>query len=379
MTLLSLPIEGRLLSAINHAYHLAIPGGVPQRTHKADYVAAVGYMAEPVSIAHPAAGDALAVIGTTEAGVLLSFRCPLLEEPAEFEAMWGSIAQITGGKLNQPRIKNWPKGAKVQQDSWKLLTSIWDKVRAAVKAQVSAGEEALPLHITGHNAGGVLATLAAMRLHVQDDIKATKVVTFGSQKPGDKTFATAYNKALKSQHTRFESALDLLPMLPATRMVARVLSEHPGIDMEGSILQDPNYEAVGTLKFIRTDGQLRTGSKAPAEKSRAKAILAHLTALLENGDDISGMMDAHRPGCGHPYLTEVAPEICEPIVEDQTASDSDAHTHSEEDTASSDTHTESNENTDTGDGEPDMEDWEKELMNNPGCTPFSWFFGGSRR
>lgn len=359
MTQLSFSPEGRLLSGINHSYRLATSATTPP---PADYFAGAGYLEEPETIEHADYGDALAVIGTTELGVLLTFRCPLLQEPNEINPLWESIAEVAGGSLTQPRVKNWPKNAKVDAHSWKLLSSTWNPLKAAVKKHLEANEEGKTnFYIGGHNNGGTLATLTALRLQVQENIKANLVITFGAPKPGDAGFAEAYHAYFKSSHFRYENDGDLLPHLPADESTAELLAALPGSEHLGQALKGTDHAHVGGLRFIRPDGEIRTASSAPKATTRAKKTVERLAHVLEE-DLLSTFMDPHRPACGFSYLAAVAPDdFCEPIIQDHARPDEEAEKEPDPQTDTSEDH---------------QENWEKELMDNPGCfSLFGWMMG----
>jgi hypothetical protein len=102
-----------------------------------------------------------------------------------------------------------------------------------------------PLYLTGHSAGGALATLAARRLH-EAGVPVRAAVVFSAPRVGDRRFAATYPVPL----VRIEHRHDLIPHLPlppslagllGRGLVDRVLS---GLDWLAPALRD--YRLGGT-------------------------------------------------------------------------------------------------------------------------------------
>jgi pimeloyl-ACP methyl ester carboxylesterase len=78
-----------------------------------------------------------------------------------------------------------------------------------------------PVYVTGHSAGGALATLAARRLHEAGaDVRAA--VVFSAPRVGDRAFAASYPLPL----LRIEHRHDLIPHLPLPPSLVRLLGRH---------------------------------------------------------------------------------------------------------------------------------------------------------
>jgi len=74
-----------------------------------------------------------------------------------------------------------------------------------------------PLYLTGHSAGGALATLAARRLH-EEGVPVRAAIVFSAPRVGDRSFAATYPVPL----VRIEHRHDLIPHLPLPPSMARM-------------------------------------------------------------------------------------------------------------------------------------------------------------
>lgn len=89
-----------------------------------------------------------------------------------------------------------------------------------------------PLYITGHSAGGALATLAARRLH-EAGVPVRAAVVFSAPRVGDRRFARSYPLPL----VRIEHRHDLIPHLPLPPSLARIVG-HGLVDRVLGALSD---------------------------------------------------------------------------------------------------------------------------------------------
>ena len=101
-----------------------------------------------------------------------------------------------------------PSTAGIQTGFANAVDRIWPRLRAAI-ANPPAAERAV--FFTGHSLGGALAIVAAERAMRELGVKATAVLTFGSPRPGDAQFASAYSPALGNATYRFVHGTDLVP------------------------------------------------------------------------------------------------------------------------------------------------------------------------
>jgi hypothetical protein len=101
------------------------------------------------------------------------------------------------------------------------LDSVGDQLVAMARDHAAGGK---PLYLTGHSAGGALATLAARRLHAAG-VPVRAAVVFSAPRVGDRRFAASYPVPL----VRIEHRHDLIPHLPFPPSLARIVG-HGMID-----------------------------------------------------------------------------------------------------------------------------------------------------
>jgi hypothetical protein len=103
-----------------------------------------------------------------------------------------------------------------------------------------------PLYLTGHSAGGALATLAARRLH-EAGVPVRAAVAFSTPRVGDRRFAATYPVPL----VRIEHRHDLIPHLPFPPSLARIVG-HGLIDrVIGAV--DWLAPALGRYRLAETE------------------------------------------------------------------------------------------------------------------------------
>lgn len=105
-----------------------------------------------------------------------------------------------------------------------------------------------PIYVTGHSAGGALATLAARRLH-EAGLPVRAAVVFSAPRVGDRRFARSYPVPL----VRIEHRHDLIPHLPFPPALARTLGRGlvdrvlAGVDWLAPVLRAPR---VGDTEYV---------------------------------------------------------------------------------------------------------------------------------
>jgi len=102
-------------------------------------------------------------------------------------------------------------------DSGRTHKGFTELYAASVRSQVLRVLKKLPLtkklYITGHSLGGALATLCALDVAVNTKFKRPRVVTFGSPRVGDESFANTFNR--KVFHSfRVVNGGDWVPHIP---------------------------------------------------------------------------------------------------------------------------------------------------------------------
>lgn len=95
--------------------------------------------------------------------------------------------------------RGWPKGGKVHRGFAEALGPLWREMEADVRALPS------PAVFTGHSLGGAMATLAATLWRPES------LITFGSPRVGDETFASLLEILTVE---RFVGCNDIVPTLP---------------------------------------------------------------------------------------------------------------------------------------------------------------------
>lgn len=95
------------------------------------------------------------------------------------------------------------------------LDSVADHLVDLARDHAAGGK---PLYVTGHSAGGALATLAARRLH-EAGVPVRAAIVFSAPRVGDRRFAASYPLPL----VRIEHRHDLIPHLPLPPSLAKVL------------------------------------------------------------------------------------------------------------------------------------------------------------
>jgi len=82
------------------------------------------------------------------------------------------------------------------------------------------------LILTGHDAGGAVATIAAVDLKMQKGIQASAVFTYGSPRAGDETFVSLYNDIMsKSTSVRVVYGRDIIAHFPPSNWVFKSVSQ----------------------------------------------------------------------------------------------------------------------------------------------------------
>lgn len=163
----------------------------------------------------------------------------------------------------------------------------WESVRDVVqRALLELGATHKPLYVTGHSAGGAIATLAAHALdRMGFDVAAAYV--YSSPLVGDARFADRYRVPL----FRFENGHDLVPLVPPPAMLKGALQCTLGELLRGLGRILPvaaefqpglwDYEHVGQVFYIAPNRRVYCGMRDVRE---AKDIS---WAMANEGRDVS--------------------------------------------------------------------------------------------
>lgn len=106
-------------------------------------------------------------------------------------------------------------GSLVHRGYARELDAVGDALVEMARDHALGGK---PVYLTGHSAGGALATLAARRLHAAG-VPVRAAVVFSAPRVGDRRFARTYPVPL----VRIEHRHDLIPHLPFPPSLARVV------------------------------------------------------------------------------------------------------------------------------------------------------------
>lgn len=123
------------------------------------------------------------------------------------------------------------------------LDEVWDNddaEQSVLKTVLEFRTANQPILITGHSLGAALATLAAARLKLENNTDVAGLYTYGCPRVGDKTFAAAFDNAMKALAFRFVNNNDVVTRIPVP---LRLLP----------------YSHVGQLQYFNVKGVLRDG------------------------------------------------------------------------------------------------------------------------
>lgn len=286
---MSISLDCTLLCASGVAYGVCKDGSFKPWE---PYYQAVGYADTPKQIVGGVENINAVVVGATSDAVIVACRGTLAPEVSAPNILdW--IQDLMASPVADV---NYP--GKVHDGFRGAVETVWPGVLAEVKALNPDGT--MPIYVTGHSKGGPLASLIAWRLH-SEGMKPDQVITFASPLVGDTDFARSYNEVF--EQVRYENYLDLVPLLPPTRLgdtlMAQLVSFWPALS---DVFKDAarwNYEAVGSLQYIEADHSLTSDYPGLIE-IRVAEIIAQLT-------DPSKIIDAHSHTCGGGYMGGACP------------------------------------------------------------------------
>jgi hypothetical protein len=292
-------LEGRLLCASGAAYAMKGDAKTLVPDPKDVYLDGAGFLQPPaVFMAGPLSIDGC-LVGEIPDGLVLAFRgtMPLNLNDAPTVRDW-----VSDFEADPIAVPGFP-GA-VHAGFSGAIAVLAPSITAELAKQQANAQPGRPLYITGHSKGGAMAALAAWSLHGTPG-EAVKVVTFAAAMPADSVFRAAY-EAAGIDHTRYEYNLDIVPHLPLSDggfidVLSGLPLPLPGLGDFISNLRRFDYQAVGTLQYIESTGQIVDDSPT-LRSSRDQALVK---AILELQFQQIAMN--HSIGCGSGYMSAVAP------------------------------------------------------------------------
>jgi triacylglycerol lipase len=100
---------------------------------------------------------------------------------------------------------------------------VWPKLKQIID---QSGSIQRNIFVTGHSLGAALAALIAYRIGEMPVAGVAGVYTFGMPRPGDSTFAVAYNARLGSRTYRLVHGDDLVPTVAPSHLGFRHVGRH---------------------------------------------------------------------------------------------------------------------------------------------------------
>ncbi|ADE13994.1 lipase class 3 [Nitrosococcus halophilus Nc 4] len=146
--------------------------------------------------------------------VVLSFRGTQINIKSSHDLETSALNWLTN--LNYAQIVYDKLGYRVHKGFDNELDSIYSQLPEMVRDHGGGSKQ---LFITGHSAGGALATIAARRLKEANEIPVTAAHVFSSPRVGDRNFSRSYPLPI----FRFERRDDLIPHVPFSPAVAKIL------------------------------------------------------------------------------------------------------------------------------------------------------------
>jgi hypothetical protein len=286
-------LDCRLLCASGSTYGITADGTLAIDPTDVYYPGA-GFLAPPTTFVGGVEEIDACLVGPTPDGVVLAFRGTL---PFDINSSPTVFDWLNDFDADPISANGYP--GQVHAGFLGTLGYLWDRLLPEVNRQRVGDLAALPLLITGHSKGGAVASLAAWRLQTGSAIP-TKVVTFAAAKAGDGAFRDAYDAEI--DHTRYEFADDIVPHLPpAQGGFLDVLTALPFIGSNFSALKRFDYEQVGVLRYIDSNGRFVDVTPAlPIERTLSLAqqiVKLHFHQIAID----------HAIGCGSGYMTAICP------------------------------------------------------------------------
>lgn len=299
MTTVADSIQCRMLCASGCAYGIDDEGNYAPPSPFAD---AVGWVTDhpPVPIC---GGDfninACLVGANKDDGIIVAFRGTLPPVPVTIQGLvdwWQDIVDS-----NVEHKTNIP--GKVDHGFWDAIETTWPQI----VEHVSRFHGLYPdkqLYLTGHSKGGPMASIAAARIHFdqQKMIQPTAVYTYASPHPGDTEFVSNFPLAAIPV-TRYENHLDIVPFLPPTEDFIRLAADIPLVGDLFKKAEGWDYAPLGKLQYIKEDHRIM-GDEPGLTVLRLGELV---DAMREGESGFEKIADAHFHTCGYGYMGGTCP------------------------------------------------------------------------
>ena len=294
--MVALTLEGRLLCCSECTYSIANSGILNQGPNDIYYEGA-GFISPPRTFVGGFAGINSCLIGTNSDGIVVAFRGTM---PFDIHRHQTLLDWLNDCDADPKTVTGYP--GQVHSGFSRALQDIWDPLFAHLTQLRQNSDPNTPVFVTGHSKGGAMAALAAWRLTSQGI--PCRVITFAAPRPADATFRDAYDLAVRD-HIRYEYADDIVPHLPPSQDgLLNVLSSLPVVGAQFSGLQRFDFEHVGKLKFINSQGNLEDN---PNLRVARNLSLVTLIVRLRFGQ----IATDHSIGCGSGYMGYMCPtNVC---------------------------------------------------------------------
>jgi hypothetical protein len=296
-----LTIAAKMLRASQQAYDVTAGGLVAIRPPYDQ----IGWLNPPQGFAVGLQRVDAALVGETDSEAIVAFRGTLPLSTASPDDRQVLLDWL--GDLDALLVPGAHLPGLVHQGFLGALDVLW----AGVAAAIPAGK---PLYMTGHSKGGALANLAAARYAALNPQAPPPIVTtFGAAKPGDDSFAAAYDR-LVPHSVRYENRDDIVPHLPPGLEFQAMFRNFdlfaPAVARAAAALPPGvgGFVGVGELKFIDWTGGIVADS--PTLRFHRYLALAQLAVTF----NLRTIIDDHTSGDEGGYAKAVLPPNAPPMV-----------------------------------------------------------------
>jgi len=288
--------ECRMLCACNCAYGIDAEGNFSQDNVK-QYYEAVGWKDNPKVISH---NSNAALVGENEKdGIIVAFRGTVFQKGSltEDTAMLKEILQ----DMDAPLVTREGINGEVHKGFCDGVDDILGELKDAL-GKISPQA----LYLTGYGKGGAMAAIFGARLPSQTE--STNIYTYASPRPGNKDFVQAFPYPV----TRYEYVNDLVPHLPISRIVFKILEKIPGVSSFKFLLNPiDDYASLGKLKLILNNLTIKDIDESSIS-GKINELWYESRGILRDITHITKLVDFHRHTCGYGYADALCSNECQP-------------------------------------------------------------------